>query len=219
MNLFLAIKLNSFPVKKRSLFQNFIPAPVLADQNSSVCTSVQFRDDNRDFPNFPEGRFHSIQTEYLSYNPIMTIDTTATNMTNTSSSPNKTGMIRDPVQFIGLRRNQGRPYTSKELEWWIEAYTEGEIPEYQMAAWLMAVNLNGLTADETAVLTRCMVASGQRLDWQGVTPRGILVDKHSTGGVGDKVSLVLAPLAACMGLQVPMMAGRGLGHTGEKTRL
>lgn len=125
--------------------------------------------------------------------------------------------ILDPVQFIDVRRNNGRPYTDEEIQWWIEAYTTGAIPDYQMAAWLMAVNLNGLSASETATLTRCMVASGRRLEWPTVprTPTsGILVDKHSTGGVGDKVSLILAPLVACMGVKVPMIAGRGLGHTG-----
>ena len=133
----------------------------------------------------------------------------------------------NPVQFIGIKRNQSRSYTDEELAWWIEAYTRGDIPDYQMAAWLMAVNFNGLSAAETATLTRCMVASGKRLDWTAIMMTAssppivenpaaarILVDKHSTGGVGDKASLLLAPLAAMMGLKVPMIAGRGLGHTG-----
>lgn len=148
----------------------------------------------------------------------MTIPTTTTTTTTTANnnSPLLSPTIRDPVQFIGNRRNHGRPYTEDELKWWITAYTNGDIPDYQMAAWLMAVNLNGLTAAETATLTRCMVASGRRLDWSSskLLPPKSLVDKHSTGGVGDKVSLILAPLAAVMGLHVPMIAGRGLGHTG-----
>mmetsp|Transcript_24619 Transcript_24619/g.46823 ORF Transcript_24619/g.46823 Transcript_24619/m.46823 type:complete len:535 (-) Transcript_24619:44-1648(-) len=150
----------------------------------------------------------------------------SSNSTGTTAS-SATSVIMDPVQFIGIRRDQHRPYTHEELQWWMQAYTAGDVPNYQMAAWLMAVNLNGLSAPETALLTRCMVESGRRLDWSDRVPRNtglgaggaaaspaILVDKHSTGGVGDSVSLLLAPLAACMGLKVPMMAGRGLGHTG-----
>lgn len=120
--------------------------------------------------------------------------------------------------MIGIRRRNTRPHTDAEITWWIDAYTKGDIPDYQMSAWLMAVSFNGLTASETATLTRCMVASGRRLEWPSL-PRsspttGILVDKHSTGGVGDKVSLILAPLVAALGVKVPMIAGRGLGHTG-----
>ena len=121
----------------------------------------------------------------------------------------------DPVQMIGVRRDNLRPHTDEELQWWIESYTKGEVPDYQMAAWLMAVCLNGLSAPETATLTRCMVESGRRLDWpqfpRSSPTQGMLVDKHSTGGVGDKISLILAPLVATMGLKVPMIAGRGLG--------
>ena len=128
----------------------------------------------------------------------------------------------DPVSFIGVRRDNRRPHTDAELAAWITAYTAGHIPEYQMSAWLMAVCIQGLTPAETAALTACMVASGQRLEWPDAdsadsaasSPTGMWVDKHSTGGVGDKVSLILAPLVACMGAKVPMIAGRGLGHTG-----
>ena len=123
---------------------------------------------------------------------------------STTTFTSLTSVIQDPVQFIGIRRDQHRPYTHEELQWWIESYTAGEVPDYQMAAWLMAVNLNGLSATETALLTRCMVESGRRLDWTDRVPKtkesAILVDKHSTGGVGDVVSLLLAPLAAVMGL-------------------
>src|SRR5690242_18892916 len=92
------------------------------------------------------------------------------------------------------------------------AYASGHIPEYQMAAFLMACFIRGLDREETAALTEAMLASGNRLQLADIgLPR---VDKHSTGGVGDKVSLVLAPLVASLGVAVPMMSGRGLGHTG-----
>ena len=141
----------------------------------------------------------------------------ATNNGNTNVTTTTTKTTIDPVQFIATRRHATRPHTDAELAAWIAAYTRHEIPEYQMAAWLMAVCLQGLSEAETATLTRCMVESGQRLSWSLPRPSpttGILVDKHSTGGVGDKVSLILAPLAACMGVKVPMIAGRGLGHSG-----
>jgi pyrimidine-nucleoside phosphorylase len=112
--------------------------------------------------------------------------------------------------MIQTKRAGMRPHTVPELEWWIRDYAAGNIPDYQMVAWLMAVCWKGMSPEETAVLTRCMVESGQRLEW--TIPD--LVDKHSTGGVGDKISLILAPLVASMGVSVPMMAGRGLGHTG-----
>src|SRR6266571_2649682 len=110
------------------------------------------------------------------------------------------------------RKRDGAALTPEEWSALIAAYTEGRVPDYQMAALLMAVVLRGLERQELAALTDAMLASGQRLSFDGwATPR---VDKHSTGGVGDKVSLVLAPLVAACGVAVPMMSGRGLGHTG-----
>jgi len=99
-----------------------------------------------------------------------------------------------------------------EIEALINGYTRGEIPDYQASAWLMAVLLKGMTRAETAALTDAMLRSGEVLDFSDLPAHKI--DKHSTGGVGDKTSLVLAPVAAAGGLLVPMISGRGLGHTG-----
>ncbi|HWZ59770.1 MAG TPA: thymidine phosphorylase, partial [Gemmatimonadaceae bacterium] len=116
-----------------------------------------------------------------------------------------------PLRLIERKRDSGR---IEPAEWreCINAYVAGDVPDYQMAALLMAVFLNGLDAGETAALMEAMLASGSTLP---ATADGKMrVDKHSTGGVGDKVSLVLAPLVASLGVAVPMMSGRGLGHTG-----
>ena len=99
-----------------------------------------------------------------------------------------------------------------EIEGLVNAYTKGEVPDYQVSAWLMAVVLRGMTRPETAALTDAMLHSGEVLDLSSLPAKK--VDKHSTGGVGDKTSLVLAPLAAAAGIAVPMISGRGLGHTG-----
>ena len=110
------------------------------------------------------------------------------------------------------RKRDGGRLAPDEWDALARAYGRGEVPDYQMAAFLMAVCVRGLDHDETASLTRAMLKSGATLDALGTTlPR---VDKHSTGGVGDKVSLLLAPLVASLGVVVPMMSGRGLGHTG-----
>src|SRR5438094_4981610 len=110
------------------------------------------------------------------------------------------------------RKRDGGTLTPEEWSALVAAYTADRIPDYQMSALLMAVVLRGLERQELAALTDAMLASGQRLAFDSWgTPR---VDKHSTGGVGDKVSLVLAPLVAACGVPVPMMSGRGLGHTG-----
>ena len=110
------------------------------------------------------------------------------------------------------RKRDGGALTPEEWSALIAEYTAGRIPDYQMSAMLMAVFMRGLDRQELAALTDAMLASGDRLSFDGLQmPR---IDKHSTGGVGDKVSLVLAPLVAACGLAVPMMSGRGLGHTG-----
>ena len=110
------------------------------------------------------------------------------------------------------RKRDGGALTPEQWSALVAAYTDGRVPDYQMSALLMAVLLRGLERQELAALTDAMLASGQRLGFDSwPTPR---VDKHSTGGVGDKVSLVIAPLVAACGVAVPMMSGRGLGHTG-----
>ncbi|HEV2399989.1 MAG TPA: thymidine phosphorylase [Candidatus Sulfotelmatobacter sp.] len=110
------------------------------------------------------------------------------------------------------KKRDGAELAQWEIEALVSAYTAGEIPDYQVSAWLMAVVLRGMTRAETAVLTDVMLHSGEVLDFSAL--RAKKVDKHSTGGVGDKTSLVLAPLAAAAGIAVPMISGRGLGHTG-----
>ncbi len=116
-----------------------------------------------------------------------------------------------PARVIEAKRD-GERLDPSLLTAFLEAYLRGEVPDYQMAAFLMAAYLRGLDDDETAVFVACMVGSGDTLDLSHLP--GPRVDKHSTGGVGDKVSLALAPLAASIGLYVPMISGRALGHTG-----
>jgi pyrimidine-nucleoside phosphorylase len=111
-----------------------------------------------------------------------------------------------------IKKRDGQELTADEIRFFVTEYTHGEIPDYQASAWLMAVMLRGMTPRETAELTLAMAHSGQTLDLHDIAP--LVVDKHSSGGVGDKVSLVIAPLAAASGLPVGKMSGRGLGFSG-----
>ena len=113
---------------------------------------------------------------------------------------------------IILRKRDGLPLTTAEIDYFVEAYTRGDIPDYQASALAMAVFFKGMTPEETLALTESMMRSGEILDLSDLP--GPKVDKHSTGGVGDKTSMILAPLAAACGVYVPMISGRGLGHTG-----
>jgi pyrimidine-nucleoside phosphorylase len=115
------------------------------------------------------------------------------------------------VDLIRKKRDSGE-HSREEIDFLISGYTRGDIPDYQMAAWLMAAWIRGLNRSETASLTEAMLYSGEVVNLDSIS--GKKVDKHSTGGVGDKTSLILAPIVAAGGLTVPMISGRGLGHTG-----
>jgi thymidine phosphorylase len=110
------------------------------------------------------------------------------------------------------RKRDGEELSGEEIAYLVDGYTAGNIPDYQISAFLMAVFFSGMTDREVSSLTERMMSSGESVDLSSIP--GIKVDKHSTGGVGDKTSLIAAPLAAAAGVIVPMISGRALGHTG-----
>jgi thymidine phosphorylase len=122
-------------------------------------------------------------------------------------------MAELPQEIIRKKRD-GKALADGEIGTLVAGIADGSLGEGQVGAFAMAAFLRGMTAAETVALTRAMTASGRRLDWRGFSLAGPVLDKHSTGGVGDKVSLVLAPILAACGAYVPMISGRGLGHTG-----
>lgn len=121
------------------------------------------------------------------------------------------------VDIIAKKRGnplnpRGEALSKEEIEFLVGGYVRGEIPDYQISSWLMSVYFNGMSFEETGILTDVMLKSGAVIDLSGL--KGPFVDKHSTGGVGDKISIPLAPIVAACGVKVPMMSGRALGHTG-----
>src|SRR5262249_15602207 len=121
------------------------------------------------------------------------------------------GKTMNPVAIITKKRDGGK-LSTEEIQHFMTGFVRGEVPEYQMSALAMAIFFQGMEADERAALVDVMLKSGATLQWPAGF--GTMVDKHSTGGIGDKTSLIIAPLLACCGLKVPMISGRGLGATG-----
>ncbi len=121
-------------------------------------------------------------------------------------------MTKESFQVYPLidKKKKGGKLSREEIKWFIQGFTDQKIPDYQMSAMLMAIFLKGMDVTETAGLTDAMLESGEQLKFTGKN----VIDKHSTGGVGDKASFILAPIASAAGVKVPMIAGRGLGHTG-----
>lgn len=121
-------------------------------------------------------------------------------------------MMNEDFQVYPLidKKKRGGKLSDREIKWFIQSYTDGKLPDYQMSAMLMAMFLKGMDVTETASLTDAMLESGEQLKFSGKN----VIDKHSTGGIGDKASFILAPIASAAGVKVPMIAGRGLGHTG-----
>jgi pyrimidine-nucleoside phosphorylase len=115
------------------------------------------------------------------------------------------------VDIIAEKRN-GKKLDSRQIRFLVDGYVAGKIPDYQISAFLMAVYFRSMDEEETVALTRALIDSGVTVDFSELD--GPVVDKHSTGGVGDKTSLIIAPLVASCGVFVPMISGRGLGHTG-----
>jgi len=121
-------------------------------------------------------------------------------------------MLAVRAQDIIAKKRDGFPLSKEEIDFFIQGFTRGEIPDYQASAWLMAVYLQGMSKEETIHLTKAMARSGRMLNLEGVAP--FVVDKHSTGGVGDKTTLVVAPLVSACGVPVGKISGRGLGFSG-----
>lgn len=119
--------------------------------------------------------------------------------------------MMDPVRVIEKKRD-GKNLLPEEIDFFVQGYVQGIVPDYQMAALLMAVYLRGMDADETVALTRSMITSGKTVTFRGLS--ALPVDKHSTGGVGDKITIPLVPLVAACGVPVPMLSGRSLAHSG-----
>lgn len=123
-------------------------------------------------------------------------------------------MAMDVISVIRTKRDRGE-LTGEQIDWVIDAYTRGEVADEQMSSLAMAILLNGMNRGEIARWTAAMIASGERMDFSSLSRP--TADKHSTGGVGDKITLPLAPLVAACGAAVPQLSGRGLGHTAARS--